>query len=109
MSEVIAKGKRVVLVDSENPWFVNRENTEIANYIKPNSFTSYNSNKISEDNFSPYKSSMKYDFSKRDLGLGYSYKQRYEALEHFNLNNESNNKYVLILSLILILLIVLKN
>jgi hypothetical protein len=46
---------------------------------------------------------MKYDFTKRDLGLGYSYKQRYEALEHFNLNNESNNKYVLILSLILIL------
>jgi hypothetical protein len=107
MSEVIAKGKRVVLVDSENPWFVNKENTEIVKYIKPNDFIPA----VNKPNFtfSPYKSSMKYDFSKRDLGLGYSYKQRYQALEHFNLNDESNNKYVLILSLVLILLIVLKN
>lgn len=107
------KGKNVVLVSSDNPWYVNNDDDEslIINYpverilLKDGVYDS-----TYRDNAN-YKTNVILNPNLPDLGLGYSIKSREQYIEGFETDNKSNNNYIqlcIVVILILAFIIVYK-
>lgn len=106
------KGKMVVLVHSEDPWYVNTDITEQVQYDKSDPEL----NKVVYKN-ADYKANFKYDLSREDLGYGHSFASRKgekcsfdsmgNRIEGFNGDDSQYIKIInLIASIMLIILIV---
>lgn len=81
----IKKGKKVALVVPETPWYI----------VKQEGVVGYRDN-------ADYSSDTVYDYSKPDLGFGYSYSSR-NNVEHFNHYKTNCLNFVLICALIYII------
>ena len=101
-------GNHVVLVTDSNPWYINKTNTVPVKYIA-NEFTSssdpYERNTYQK--FAKYKSKLKYDPTKLDLGFGHSFiEHKYvSTVEDFDGSSDRMNRNILI-SILAVLLVV---
>jgi len=117
------KGKSVILVTPDTPWFIKKGKKSHHIYTNPKPIFKHNpvgqSTNINYDlqNKAKYKTSQTIDPSRFDLGYGYSYADRLQGVgcktkevnsvyEMFN-NPEENSKTVKILTVIMIFLIFL--
>lgn len=101
------KGKRLVLVESDNPWYVNKENVIELKYINnQNYFGSRQKYPVG----TKFKSNTVYNTGP-DSGFGYSYADRKNVLvEKFSENTEentNNNANYIILTMIIIIILLL--
>lgn len=110
-----AKGKKVILVNSENPWYLNNEFKEEAKIMG-------NKEPLNQVTYQPYgnfKSKFIMDFTKPDLGYGHSYAERLgkpcpcnkaNVFEGFGnvKSGDAINTIILILCLLIFLLLILK-
>jgi hypothetical protein len=103
------KGKSVVLVESDNPWYVNKDTTTMINYkqgLELNNNLAYREN-------ADYKSNFIMDNTKRDLGYGHSYSDRLgtccnKKIEGFGCRNNNQTIIIGIILLIIILLLIFR-
>lgn len=104
------KGKTVVLVESNNPWYVNQDTTIPAEY-----YNKFNVGTISDIKENPDTvSTFVYDTTKKDLGLGYSYAdhlgqpcKKVENIEGFADTNTSNNNIIITIIILIIILLLI--
>ena len=99
------KGKTVVLVDAENPWYQN--DTTVPSKYKNSELFFEDKNIYKQSLFVPYgrtSSCVKLNMSKPDLGLGHSFLERKNKTENFTMS-DNTNRNILILLLIIILVI----
>jgi hypothetical protein len=120
------KGKTLVLVENDNPWFVNSESAQKINVISDDSkiFNKTQQNDIShyQPNFlinlrnnEDYKTKFVMNKTDPTMGYGYSYRSRggnpCNIIENFdnmqNNNSDSNNIFIIILFFILLIFIYL--
>lgn len=98
------KGKTVVLVENDNPWYVNKDTTVQMDYRKNEYDHLYDD--IKYRNNADYKSKFVINTSKPDLGYGHSYASREgtpcEKVEGFGSLVDNNNMYIVIIILILL-------
>ncbi len=112
----VFKTNNLVLVEANNPWYVNKENTIPIKYISSDKYFENNDDKI--DYKHPYgfnkppdsaqfESHVKLDGSKPNLGLGYSFAER--NIENFGQKPEKkdNTNYIIIIMFIVIALLFL--
>ena len=97
------KGKNVVLVESDNPWYLNKENSHELKY-QPHVII--NDDYVYRDN-SDVKFKSILDSTKPDLGKGYSYASRLYKNNIENFNAESDNTNTSLIVIILVALIFL--
>jgi hypothetical protein len=95
------KGKNVVLVEAENPWYANKDVTVIQNAITPDSELT-----DIEYDFGAFKSNFNIDARRKDLGYGSSYASRQgePCIEGFD---ESENRNILFILCILMVFLIL--
>ena len=112
------RGKKVVLVEAENPWYINKKCTT----PRPPPKEELNVSGVSagDTSTSTFQSNVRLDETKPNMNLGYSYAARNRILtealvaqqvEGFDNMNSNNNyeKITLIILVILILLLILYN
>ena len=116
------RGNKLVLVEAENPWYVNKENTIPVKYIHNHNFfidkniqklqntptipNAYQNTPDNVNNNATYVSNVVLDTSKPSLGFGYSFAGR--NVEQFNeksSSNKDNSNYVIIIMFIAIILL----
>lgn len=98
-------GKTVVLVEADDPWYLNKDTTIQMPYIK---------NELQQDlkyrENADYKSGVVLDTSLPNLGRGYSYASRVgqpcQKIEGFGISDNSDNSPNLLMLLICILLLI---
>jgi hypothetical protein len=96
------KGKSVVLVEAENPWYANKDMSVIQNvintYTEPQNDLDYG--------FADFKSNFNIDARRKDLGYGSSYASRQgeKCIEGFD---ESENRNVIFLLCIILAFLIL--
>lgn len=100
------KGKTVMLVESDNPWFINKDivasppnkiNINKLNILRPQNYADADASKIN------------LDMSKPNLGLGYSYASR-QQIEPFTSGNNcddnaNQNNFIIFICFIILFLI----
>lgn len=100
------EGSHVVLTLENDPWYQSNDLGIPQKYI-PTDFTSdddpYKSDVHSK--YARYKSNVKLDMGKYDLGLGHSIIERKKNMENFSDNTNRNILIVLIIIIILIYLL----
>jgi hypothetical protein len=87
---VVVPGKSVVLVDSNNPWYINKNVDRIPQKYKEHSVDDLG-NHI--DDVAKYKSRLKIDPHQMNLGYGYSYADSVPKkcnIENFNLSSDKS-------------------
>lgn len=103
------KGKTVVLVGSDNPWYINKEFTVPRRYTENANFIV---NDIDSDGheYANYSTDFNIDARKPDLGYGYSYASRQgkECIEGFGNKEEENNNIVILVFLIILIVMLYK-
>lgn len=112
------RGKKVVLVEADNPWYINKKCTT----PQPPTKVELNVSGVSagDTETATFQSNVKLDETKPNMNLGYSYAARNRILtealaaqqvEGFDNMNSNNNyeKITLIVLVILILLLILYN
>lgn len=100
------KGKQVVLVTDNNPWYVNKNITIPLKYVSNNNFLGYN---VVKNNYAKYESNVTLDKDSPTMGYGYSYASR-RNVEGFNNTSENegdtdNNSDIIIFVLFFMLLL----
>ena len=107
------KGKTVVLVESDNPWYINVDNT-IPMTVKPN--TSFdNLNKLRpRNNNADVKTNIILDQTRPNLGMGYSYDTRQgfdcQKIEGFGMaDTYAQNNFIFYICVIIILLLLYRS
>lgn len=96
------RGKTVVLVKSDNPWYINQDVTEPMKYTNPESLTQNARYRYNAD----YKSDVTLDPNRPDLGMGYSYLERANSgCEGFGpeTNNQDKNIIIIIMSIVFLI------
>jgi hypothetical protein len=100
-----AIGKNIILVDSDDPWYENKELSIVQPNIIKTNFDAINGY---TENSALFKTDFKMDPHKKNLGYGYSFADRQGVpcnIEHFNEENKTNyNSLILPLILVIILL-----
>lgn len=110
------RGKQVVLVSENNPWYINKNATIPLKYISNDNFLGAN---IFKNNYALYDSKVVLDNDTPSLGYGYSYASRrnVETFKNDDENNEddeddeekdttNSDKIILLLFIILLLLFI---
>ena len=108
----IFKTNNLVLVENNNPWYVNKENTIPVKYISSEEYFKNKDDKIDythpygfnkPSDSAQYESNIKIDLSKPNLGLGYSFAER-KNVENFGppTKNKDNTNYIIIIMFIVI-------
>lgn len=100
------RGKTVVLVASDNPWYINKDTTYPVKYSNPENIR----DDIKYRENADFKSTMVLDPTKPDLGLGHSFLERANNgcnIEGFSEENE-NRHAIMILFVIIFLVLVYK-
>ena len=118
------KGKTVVLVESNDPWYLNKDTTIQTPLVKNNQTQPLNSVPIRTD--ADYNSCVVLNPDKPNLGLGYDYMSRTKSIKcknneskiegfgksnacGFGSNFSVNNNIIYVLIILLILLLIYKN
>lgn len=101
------KGKTVVLVDSDDPWYVNKDITVPKKHVDMFGIDNVN-NEIHNYKLGDFKSYFNIDAGRPDLGYGYSYSSRQgePCVEGFQ-NNETTDKTIIFMIICVIILIIL--
>lgn len=96
------KGKTVILVESNNPWYINKNTTIPVNVDKNNDI-----NNDLEYKQGDFKSHFNIDSSKADLGYGHSFASRQgkPCVENFEDTNTNTNIFIIICILVILLLL----
>jgi len=99
------EGSHVVLTLDNDPWYQSG-NLGIPEKYIPSDFTSDDDPYKTDlhQRYAPYRSNVKLDVNKYDLGLGHSFLERKNKTENFTLS-DNTNRNILILLLIIILVI----
>ena len=99
------EGKNVVLVESDNPWYINKNTTIPKEVIKVE-------NELNKTRYKPYggaKSNYILDKSKPDLGLGHSYKSRLgyacQKIENFDGEKINDWNYIILIMIVVMILL----
>ncbi len=111
----VYKTNSLVLVEANNPWYVNKENTIPLKYISSDKYFQNDDNKKDYTNpygynniqsNAQYESNTKLDGSKPNLGLGYSFAER-RNIENFGPKTEKkdNTNYIILIMFIVIILL----
>jgi len=105
------KGKRLVLVESDNPWYVNKENVIELKYINNQNYFGI---RQKYPLGSAFKSNTVYNTTSPNLGYGYSYADRKNTIvENFSENTEDNSNnnanYIIVIMIIIIILLLAYN
>lgn len=102
ISDKPLESKHLVLVESDDPWFINKNDTIKLKYIKNDNF--YGSRESYPEGAS-FKSNTVLDQSSPTLGYGYSYAERKNIIkEKFANINDSSNHIILIMLVIIVAL-----
>lgn len=103
------EGSHVVLTIDEDPWYQSGELGIPKKYI-PSDFTSdddpYKSDVYLKQ--APYKSNVKLDTTKYDLGLGHSFLERKKNMENFTTSDNTNRNILIVLIIIILLIYFIK-
>lgn len=103
------EGSHVVLTIDEDPWYQSG-NLGIPRKYIPSDFTSdedpYKSDVYVHN--APYKSNVKFDMTKSDLGLGHSLIERKINTEKFTMSNNTNRNILILLIIIIIVIYLVK-
>ena len=99
------EGSHVVLTLDNDPWYQSG-NLGIPEKYIPSDFTSDDDPYKTDlhQRYAPYRTNVKLDVNKYDLGLGHSLLERKNKIENFTLS-DNTNRNILILLLIIILVI----
>ena len=100
-----ATGKQVMLVESNNPWYVNVSADQVPAQYKKIDFEEIDINGLEYRNQAEFQSTMKLDPNRNDLGLGYSFISRKGV--PCNIENFDSTDQISILSIIIILIVIL--
>jgi hypothetical protein len=101
------KGKTVVLVDSDDPWYVNNDITVPKKHVDMFGIDNVN-NEIHNYKLGDFKSYFNIDATRPDLGYGYSYASRQgdKCVEGFeNITTDTTIIFMMICVIILIILV----
>ena len=103
------EGSHVVLTLEEDPWYQS-DNLGIPQKYIPSDFTSDDDPYKTDyhQKYARYKSNVKLDINKFDLGLGHSILERKKNMENFNVSDNTNRNILLILLIIIILIYFIK-
>lgn len=108
------KSRSLVLVESNNPWYINKNDTIPIKYIKNDDYFNRGYHKYSEG--SSYDSNIELDGASPTMGYGYSFAdrrkvQKPEKIENFSddSDNVDNTNYIIIILFIVIALLFLYN
>jgi hypothetical protein len=104
-TNIIAQGKQVILVDSDNPWYVNVSADKIPAIYKKINFDKirgYSGQRISAD-FNSIISDNDY----HDLISTYSLKDKFNKIKQLEAFSNIENNYILYFILIIILIVIL--
>jgi len=104
------KGKSVVLVQSDDPWYINQDTTIPMKY---NQDFNINNDLSYRDN-ADYQSNFVMDRTKRDMGYGYSYADRLgqccsKKVEGFGEKCNDQSSIIVIVLIVIILLLIFKH
>lgn len=105
------KGKRMVLVESDNPWYVNKENAIELKYINNQNYFGI---RQKYPTGTAFKSNTVYNTTSPNLGYGYSYADRKNTIiEKFSENPEDNTNnnanYIIFIMIVIIILLLVYN
>lgn len=100
-----ATGKQVMLVESNNPWYINVSADQVPAQYKKIDFDQLDLNRLEYRNQAEFQSTMVLDPNRNDLGLGYSFISRKGV--PCNIENFESTDQISILSIIIILIIIL--
>lgn len=102
------QGKTVVLVENENPWFINKDQAFRQRYNENQKLF----DDINYRDHADYKSLFRLDSESPTLGYGYSYSDRLgtncKNTEHFENTNSSDCQIIWIVVCLIIFLIIYK-
>jgi len=103
------EGSHVVLTMDEDPWYQS-DNLGIPQKYIPSDFTSDDDPYKSDLHlkYAPYKSNVKLDKTKYDLGLGHSFLERKKNMINFTMSDNTNRNILIVLIIIIILIYLLK-
>lgn len=100
------KGKTVVLVEADNPWYVNKDTTTIMKSVPQK----YNVGELQYRNNADFKSNFVYDPNSHSLGMGHSYRDHLgepcQKIEGFDANGNNTNQIIFYLFIVLVILII---
>lgn len=103
------EGSHVVLTIDDDPWYQSG-NLGIPDKYIPSDFTSdddpYKSDVFLK--YAPYKTNVKLDRTKYDLGLGHSLLERKKNMENFTTSDNTNRNILIVLLIIIILIYFIK-
>ena len=107
----VYKGKRLVLVESDNPWYINKENVIELKYINNQNYFGARDKYLEGATF---KSNTVYDTTSPNLGYGYSYADRknpiIEKFTEKNTDNDNKNAdYIILIMISCIILLLVYN
>ena len=99
------QGKSLVLVEANNPWYINKDTTIPIKYIRNDDYFNKGYRKLPND--ASYKSNIVLDEYSPSLGYGYSYADRnnIQKVESFDGENKDNSNYIIIIMFVIILLL----
>jgi hypothetical protein len=101
------KGKRLVLVESDNPWYINKENVIELKYINNENYFGVRPKYLKGASF---KSNTVYNTTSPNLGYGYSYADRKNTIiEKFTDNYKSNADNIIIIMIVIVILLLAYN
>jgi hypothetical protein len=112
------RGKKVVLVEADNPWYINKKCT--TPQAPPKEELNVSGVSAGDTETATFQSNVKLDETKPNMNMGYSYAARnriltealaakqFEGFENMNSNN-NYEKITLVVLVILILLLILYN
>jgi len=103
------EGSHVVLTMDEDPWYQSGNLGITKKYI-PSDFTSDDDPYKSDIHlkYAPYKSNVKLDMTKYDLGLGHSFLERKKNMEQFTISDNTNRNILIVLIVIILLIYLVK-
>jgi hypothetical protein len=103
------EGSHVVLTMDEDPWYQSG-NLGIPEKYIPSDFTSDDDPYKSDIHlkYAPYKSNVKLDKTKYDLGLGHSFLERKKNMEQFTISDNTNRNILIILIIIILIIYFIK-
>ena len=99
----VDKKSRLVLVDSDDPWYINKDDNIELKYISNKDYFGVRDKYLEGANF---KTNIELNASDPTLGYGYSYADRKNVIIEKFTNNDKSNYIILIMFTIIILLFI---
>jgi hypothetical protein len=103
------EGSHVVLTIDKDPWYQSG-NLGISQEHIPSDFTSDDDPYKTDVHvkYAPYKSNVRIDKTKSDLGFGHSFLERKNNTEKFTMSNNTNRNILILLLIIIVIIYLVK-